>query len=207
MNYYMKTYSNETLKNYLQARENLRVGDIIAFYRYGSVLSTLIRIFTGKRIDHLSIVSNIHDNKITLTEALPFKVREIDFDRYIMNTGAKAVVWVHHLKENLTDTQVCALQGYLFSRLGRPYDFIGAALSAIDHKVLPFLKIFGYKPLIEEGAKSKYFCSYLVSRALQVAGLTTHKYTPKYMNPAEVLQCFIDADYIDDGIIVKEFIV
>lgn len=200
----MKAYSNQTLQNYLQARERLKVGDIIAFYRYGSVLSKIIQIFTGKRIDHLAVVSNIDENIITITEALPFKVRAIDFDKYIMNSGAKARVWVHHLKIPLEDTAQYALQGYLFTKLGKPYDFFGAALSAVDHKILPFLKKFGYKPVITEGAKSKYFCSYLVSRALQVAGLTTLKYTPKYMNPAEVLQSFMDADFIDDGILVKD---
>lgn len=158
--------------NYEEIRDQIQTGDVIAF---GGTkrLSSLIKTFTRSPISHVGIVTVIEDPEVGESQKVLYESTSLSGFagvqiHYLSHTVFDYIGDVWHLplsvnSRNKLNTKKLKL--FLRNQLGKPYDSIQAAKSALDlfEDTLSFLK--------NTEDYSKFFCSELVTAALEASGV------------------------------------
>jgi len=185
------------MRKYQEIRHLVRVGDVFA-YSGKSDLSSLIKFRTGSPYSHVSVCIGFHKLLLGQPASLLMCESTIQVDkkddisgeilkgvqihkissRFAMETGT---VWWVPLKKYLTELQEFRMMEWIFKKHSSrtPYDKIQAIGSAID-----WWDGIGFenKPDFE-----KLFCSELVARAYQVAGVIWYDCNPSEMTPGDII--------------------
>ncbi|PIR39614.1 MAG: hypothetical protein COV35_03665 [Alphaproteobacteria bacterium CG11_big_fil_rev_8_21_14_0_20_39_49] len=190
---------------YQKYRNNMKTGDVIAFSGKGRV-SQIIKWKTRSQFSHVGIIldTNMHGgigHAVMLIEStslknIPDAVHneiikgvQIHFLSRRLETYEGKAWWVP-LKNELSNFEKNKMQAWLrkkhFDRT--PYDFFQAIGAGADL----FDMIIGIE---NEPDFSSLFCSELVTKSLQVAGIVPDELNPSEQTPEDVVKfcCFKDA--------------
>lgn len=152
--------------------------------------SEVIRNLTQSVISHVLI----HYSGGLVVEAIKSGVEQKSIDKAI----AQSYVVVVFRYPGLTDAQKNTIDKFLADHLDTPYDFVGAIESADfvkDHNICNLLSsekakaaCKAFKGIVNfgKGNDTKFFCSELVLRAFQEAGIQLTKTAPQYNSPDKI---------------------
>ncbi len=174
----------------------MKTGDVIAFSGKGKV-SQIIKWKTNSQFSHVGIIMNTHmqggvGEAVLLFESTAFSYIPDDATKEIINgvqmhflsrriESYAGNAWWLPLKEKMAEYQEFNMQKWLRnvheSRV--KYDAVGAIGAGED--------LFDWIPGIEnEPDFSSLFCSELVAKALQVAGVISEDINPSEQTPADI---------------------
>jgi hypothetical protein len=180
----------------------IRPGDVIAFS--GSDLpSTVVKVATRSHYVHVAIIFSVTANhqgghNILLAEShidtsLPSvgtgkRIHGVQLQWLVERLTMPGPIWWAALKTPLSPTALMAMQSWLsdLEQKRIPYDFVQAVEAGIDG-LLP-----GDRKITTHLDEHALFCSELVTRALQLAGVVDATLNPAEQTPVEVMQfpCF-----------------
>lgn len=174
---------------YIEVRSSLKTGDVIAFSGKGRA-SEIIKWYTNSEFSHVGIVLNTSMTEIgsivlliestslvnipdAVTKELWKGVQIHILSNRLNNYDGEA--WVLPLKSPLNEARSRDMQQWLRRTHTDkiPYDTVQAIGAGAD-----LIDMFG---IVNEPDFSSLFCSELVTKALQIAGVV-----PAYVNPSEI---------------------
>lgn len=190
-------------QEYLDVRNNMNTGDVIAFADSDDFISSLIRKVTGSEYSHVGIVvrnklvPGLKDSILLVEAGLngsyqdfvaknsKFRIQARSLSSVLASFSGK--VWWAGLKKPLSQEETLALGAWLEEQKDKPYDWTQAGLLGIEIFSETFL------PLVETSIKngtdfSAFFCSELVAGALQAAGEVSNNINPSGLTPKEVMK-------------------
>jgi hypothetical protein len=191
---------SESVIPYHACYHQIKIGDVVIFSA-GDLPSTVVKVATRSQYVHAAIVLFTHQTQ-TSNGSIVIAESHVDASQPSLGTGERIIgaqhqwldhrlksaglVWWVPLKVPLTKVQRLRLQTWLKEIEAKriPYDFrqvAGAALDVGDHLGL------------ENNPDDKaLFCSELVTRALQIAGVVESHINPAEQVPADIIRfpCF-----------------
>lgn len=192
------TFRNpSSINTYEQNRPQMKTGDVIAFSGKGG-FSDVIKWATRSIYSHVGIIMEIDmrggfDQSILLIESTTLttipeakstgeviKGVQIHWLSKRVETYNGSVWWVP-LKDPLPQDKMMQMQSWLRDTRNKrtPYDTVQALGAGLD--------LFDKLGLANHPDFSHLFCSELVSKALQIAGVVDTKINPSEITPADVV--------------------
>ncbi len=182
------------LSNFLSA---IKAGDVIAFSGRG-VISSVIKYVTRSPYSHVAIIIDVQNKQPLLMESTTLSTSP-DLVSGVIEKGVQlhrltermaqsdAQAWWLPLVRSIPDKPLKIMQNWLYDMHKRrvPYDNKQAIASGVDF--LDGLHLFAAEPDF-----SSLFCSELVGKALQLAGVIPGFINPSEQTPADIvrLPCF-----------------
>ena len=196
------SFSPSPFSRYLAVRDRIQPGDIITFSGL-DLPSTVVKVATQSSYVHVAIVFSVESNHENQPDPILIAESHIDASLPSVGTGkhtlgvqlqwlhnrlssAKGPVWWAPLQTPLTGEKIHTLQTWLWDveSQGTPYDFVqavGAGIDAGDR--------LGLENTPDESA---FFCSELVTCALQKVGVISDQINSSEQTPADLMtfSCF-----------------
>ncbi|MBW4521427.1 MAG: hypothetical protein KME16_17235 [Scytolyngbya sp. HA4215-MV1] len=183
----------------LQAQ--IKPGDVIAFSGI-DIPSTVVKVATRSEYVHVAIVLSVgsiaqSEDSILIAEShVDTRLPSVGIGKPILGAqlqwlsrrmaASPGPAWWVALKTPLDSTRMRQMQTWLYKveQEQTPYDFLQAIEAGIDS-----LTAIGLESPADDSA---LFCSELVTRALQIAGVLDENINPAQQTPAELMQfsCF-----------------
>jgi hypothetical protein len=170
----------------------LRLADIIVATS-NHPQSELVRAATGGTVSHALLVIGTG----SVVEAVGTGTREVPL-RVALAEASFALALRH---KRMTDTQADSVTEFarLFAAPSRPYDVIGAVGAGLTSTTVvvgclisPVGCIAGQRAVNRNASPAqrdlRFFCSELVARAFQLAGVPLVDEDPSFVNPREILE-------------------
>lgn len=188
--------------SYGELREQVKPGDVIVFSTT-DIPSNVVKLATKSNYVHVAIVHSVYQGDDTPDKIL---IAESHIDTSLPSVGTgeykigvqfqwlwarlksqDGLAWWAPLKTPLTNEGLSKMQVWLdkIEKEGIPYDFIQAIGVGLD-------SVFGKIAPKNTNDYSALFCSELVTRALQIAGVIDASINPSGKTPADVMKfsCF-----------------
>lgn len=199
-----------TSLSYKDLREKVKPGDVIVFSTT-DIPSNVVKLATKSHYVHVAIVHSVYPGDDTPDSIL---IAESHIDTSLPSVGRgdykigvqlqwlwarlksqDGLAWWAPLKTPLTNEGLSKMQAWLYKieKEGISYDFIQAVGVGLDS----FFGNIGLKNTTDDSA---LFCSELVTRALQIAGVVDDSINASGLTPGKVMEftCF------QETILIKE---
>jgi hypothetical protein len=183
-----KQKETNTIKKYMEVRETLKTGDVVAFGGT-NIGAFIIRFFTWSRYSHVGLIVRVpmpnNDSRIFFIEADDKKgVVLVRLSSKMVHYKGDATLF--KLKRLLPTAQndEQSIYKYSLGQLGKDYDM--PAIKGISEKILGVLN------KVNPQDDGSFICSELVARALQNGNYISADQNASYMSPKNIteLKCF-----------------
>lgn len=192
---------------YQKIRHKMKTGDVIAFSGKGH-FSNIIKGYTDSDISHVGIVYSAHNirgkQRIKIMESTTLNsIADCDTGEFVKGVQKQFLsdrlasydgqAYWYKLKPALDSKRQLFMLQWLSDKHGKkvPYDTLQAIGSAADK-----LDFLGFE---NEPDFSSLFCSELVCKGLQIAGVVDENINPSEQTPADVVSYSILDDRVQIG--------